>query len=207
MKKSTSPFFQKKEEIENWDKLYKKSVIPWDSGKEEDLLRNLVKKGKLKKGLTLDTGCGQGADIIYLRENGFKVIGLDISIYPLKIALKKSSNKEIKALLCQGDALKLPFKDESFNLINDRGCFHHINRKYRKNYCKEAYRVLKPGGQILLRSFSEEYFKNGGSGQPLLKKDIKDTFNDFFETGEIIDYRGRGNRWPVSMSWCLMNKF
>jgi hypothetical protein len=57
-----------------------------------------------------------------------------------------------------------------------------------------------------LRFFSEGYYRSGGSGQPLYRKDIMDIFEGFFYSGEINDYVGRGNKWPVEMSWCLMKK-
>ncbi len=198
--------YQEKKVIEDWDKIYKKGCLPWDSEKEENLLPDLIKSEKIKKGLTLDTGCGKGTDAIYLSRQGFRVIGLDISIYGLKLAQENTLNNNLKVIFCQGDALKLPFHDKSFDLVNDRGCFHHIKKENRIYYCREVYRVIKNDGKFLLRSFGEGYFKSGGTGQDLLKSDIKNLFTEFFEMGQITDYRGRGNKWPVDMCWCLMRK-
>ena len=204
--KTEKKLFHKDRIIENWDELYKLKSTPWDSGREEKILTDLIETGKIKKGLTLDIGCGQGTDSLYLKEKGFPVIGIDISLYGLRLAREKGKNKNIKIILCQGDALELPFISKSFDLINDRGCFHHINKKNRPDYCSEIYRILKPEGKILLRVFGENYFKSGGSGQPLYKKEIKKIFEKFFYISEILDYKGMGNKWSVDMTWTLMYK-
>ncbi len=190
--------------IGDWDNIYRelKGYPPWESGEEENILKTLIDGDFIKKGTTLDTGCGLGTDLIYLQSRGFKVTGIDISTS----ALEKAKIRKEDINLCAGNVLSLPFRNEIFDFINDRGCFHHIEKHLREIYTQEVFRVLKKGGILLLRFFSEHYYKSGGSGQPLYRKDIKDIFDNFFSSGEINDYVGRGNKWPVEMSWCLMKK-
>ncbi|HPZ06658.1 MAG TPA: class I SAM-dependent methyltransferase [Candidatus Eremiobacteraeota bacterium] len=199
---------QQNNPIEDWNGIYKKvrGNPPWESGQEEEILVSLVASFQTKKVVILDIGCGQGTDLIYLTEKGFKTIGLDISSYAIKKAMVRGEEKNLKLNLFQGDVLNLPFSNYSFDFINDRGCFHHIKKEERINYCQEIVRVLKNRGKLLLRVFSENYYKSGGSGQLLSKKDIKKVFQNFFELGEITDYRGKGNKWSVEMSWCFMRK-
>ncbi|MEQ8191576.1 MAG: class I SAM-dependent methyltransferase, partial [Candidatus Eremiobacterota bacterium] len=161
-----------------------------------------IDRGLIKKSLTLDIGCGLGTDLIYFKSRGFEVTGIDISTS----ALAKGKRRKVDLDLCAGNVLYLPFRSETFDFINDRGCFHHIEKHVRSMYALEVFRVLKRGGNFLLRFFSENYYMAGGSGQPLYRKDIRDIFSELFCCGEIKDYVGRGNKWPVEMSWCLMKK-
>lgn len=190
--------------IEDWENIYRelKGHPPWESGEEEDILETLIDRGLIKKSLTLDIGCGLGTDLIYFKSRGFEVTGIDISTS----ALEKARLRKNGINLCAGNVLSLPFHNETFDFINDRGCFHHIEKHLRTIYTYEVSRVLKKGGSLLLRFFSEGYYRSGGSGQPLYRKDIMDIFEGFFYSGEINDYVGRGNKWPVEMSWCLMKK-
>jgi len=190
--------------IGDWDHIYSElnGYPPWESGEEEKILKILIDEGLIKKGLTLDIGCGIGTDLIYLKKKGFEVTGIDISTS----ALEKAKGRKEDLNLCAGNVLALPFRNESFDFISDRGCFHHIEKHLRGVYSQEVFRVMKKGGNFLLRFFSEHYYISGGSGQPLYRKDIKEIFCNSFNFGEINDYIGRGNKWPVEMSWCLMRK-
>jgi len=204
--KSEKLLFNEDKIIDNWDKLYKLKSIPWDSGKEEKILSELIIKRKIQKGLTLDLGCGQGTDTVYLAKNGFPVTGIDISLAGLKLAEQKAKREGLKVTLCQGDVLNLPFTAESFFFINDRGCFHHIEKQKRQDYSREIYRTLKKEGIFLLRFFGEKYFVSRGSGQKIFKSDVIELFSHFFHIGNIYDYKGKGNKWSVEMSWALMTK-
>jgi hypothetical protein len=37
------------------------------------------------------------------------------------------------------------------DFVNDRGCFHVIQRRHRRGFVNEIARVLKSGGRMLLR--------------------------------------------------------
>jgi SAM-dependent methyltransferase len=52
-------------------------------------------------------------------------------------------------------ALKTPFDDSYFDLIADRGCFHHISWRPRRQYAEEIARILRPGGVLFLRGSRE----------------------------------------------------
>lgn len=54
-----------------------------------------------------------------------------------------------------GDARNLPVEDLSIDFANDRGCFHVIPAEERRRYAEEIWRILKPGGQLLLRGCRE----------------------------------------------------
>src|SRR3990167_11099357 len=62
----------------------------------------------------LDIGCGKGFLLYEFTQivPGIKVVGIDVSTYALT-----NAKEEIKPFLKQGDAKKLAFKDNDFDLI------------------------------------------------------------------------------------------
>ncbi len=62
----------------------------------------------------LEIGCGTGHALRWLSDAGARAVGLDLSAGML--ARARQAIKE-RAELCQGDALRLPFKPSSFNAV------------------------------------------------------------------------------------------
>lgn len=81
-----------------------------DKGPIENQIQ-FIKKTFPKTGLILDLSCGTGRHLIRLSEEGYDVVGLDISSNLLKIAKSRWSG----AQLVRGDMRFLPFKPETFS--------------------------------------------------------------------------------------------
>ena len=111
----------------------------------------------------LDLCCGQGRHSIELARTGFEnVEGLDRSHYLIQ---KARANAKKNGLVCkfrEGDARKLTYHTDSFDTImilgNSFGYFESINDDYR--VLKEAFRVLKPWGRILIDITDGTYLRN-----------------------------------------------
>jgi Methylase involved in ubiquinone/menaquinone biosynthesis len=107
-------------------------------------------KGSVKKsGLIIDVGCGAGyvAKELHAR-TGCVVIGFDISLHAIKSAKVLCSDKEAKFHVAP--AAKLPLKQKSVDIVFYIGCLEHIEEFDKA--IREAYRVLKPNGQICIVS-------------------------------------------------------
>jgi len=65
----------------------------------------------------LDIGCGTGGGLVWLARRGVAATGLDLSAGMLARARRASSRSSAPAALCQGDALRLPFKSNSFHAV------------------------------------------------------------------------------------------
>ncbi len=96
-------------------------------------------------GNVLDVGSGTGFMYMVLsRSIHFRnFYMLDISIGMLKLAKER-----FKALFVNGNALSMPFKDGSFDLITVNSVLHHLPDV--KAFMDEARRVLKKGGYLIL---------------------------------------------------------
>jgi SAM-dependent methyltransferase len=92
--------------------------------------------------LTLDLACGEGRLSRLLRSSGHQVVGIDSS--PTMISLAASHDSPAPALL--GDAVALPFADETFDLVMAYMCLHDIDEMPKA--VAEVTRVLAPGGRL-----------------------------------------------------------
>jgi ubiquinone/menaquinone biosynthesis C-methylase UbiE len=95
----------------------------------------------------LDNGCGNGRFYPFFKEKGADYVGIDNSEKLVDIAKKKYPEAEFKI----DDALELSFASEEFGLVISMAVLHHIPSKaYRRQFFQEAWRVLKPGGRLIV---------------------------------------------------------
>lgn len=123
------------------------------SGKIKDIEKFII--SKYFKGKVLDIGCGCGRTTSYLDENGFKVIGFDITEEMIDYAKKKFPKIDFRV----GDACKMDFKDNSFDVafFSFNGLDYIHPEKKRFGAIKEIERVLKPGGLFVYSSHDSKF--------------------------------------------------
>lgn len=102
-----------------------------------------------KKAVVLDVACGTGDLSIELQTNAkARVIGTDFCRPMLAVAQEKAA--EIPFV--EGDAMQLSFADNSFDAVTI--AFGLRNLSNFQNGLVELYRVLKPGGKLVILEFS-----------------------------------------------------
>lgn len=187
----------------DWNQAYETGDFKnWDFGTaSSELVALFAVKGLPQKGKrALDIGCGGGWESIFLAECGFDVTGVDFSSNAIQLAKKRAEDAKVHVEFKQGNALALPVEDESIDFANDRGCLHVIPEEDRPRYVKEILRVLKPGGQLLLRGCREitDEVKEAAKDReivikPLSKEAIESLFSsDLFTRGPILPLRLMG---------------
>lgn len=97
-------------------------------------------------GLICDLGCGPGHVTEYLSRFNVKVIGLDLSSGILKEARARHS----KIIFLQGNMLNLPFAAAELTGIIAFYSIIHFDETQVARAFAEMFRVLKPGGLVLL---------------------------------------------------------
>jgi len=102
----------------------------------------------LKEGeKVLDLGCGNGRWYKVFKEKKVDYFGVDNSEKLIEIA--KENFPDAKFFV--GDALNLPFQDDFFDKVYSIALLHHIpSEDFRIKVLKEAKRILKPGGILIL---------------------------------------------------------
>ncbi|MFZ7103693.1 MAG: bifunctional demethylmenaquinone methyltransferase/2-methoxy-6-polyprenyl-1,4-benzoquinol methylase UbiE [Peptococcaceae bacterium] len=112
----------------------------------------MLKKTGLKTGgSALDICCGTGELTLKLRDTVGpygKVYGLDFSEKMLEIANKKAGAGGLQNVtFVQGDALELPFADDTFNAATNGFALRNVINISRA--IEEMARVVKPGGKVV----------------------------------------------------------
>jgi ubiquinone/menaquinone biosynthesis C-methylase UbiE len=97
----------------------------------------------------LDICCGTGAGLAMLRPLcAERVVGLDFSRVMLAVARQNLEHAPGQAALefVQGEALRLPFPADQFDIATCFGALGHIERRDERRFVGEIARVLRPGG-------------------------------------------------------------
>lgn len=102
----------------------------------------------------LDAGCGTGLLAKKLEQFG-KVTGVDYSFEAIKNARKRKLNV-VKASID-----KLPFPDNSFSIVTSVDVIYHEWVEDDQKALNEMYRVLRPGGILILKVPALKWLKLG----------------------------------------------
>ncbi len=104
--------------------------------------------------IVLDVACGTG-DLSLELQRGARatVVGSDFCRPMLAVAQRKATDAGNSVPFVEGDAMRLPFADESFDGVTI--AFGLRNLSNFADGLAELYRVLKPGGKLAVLEFSE----------------------------------------------------
>jgi len=128
--------------------------------REVDLFTHIL--GLKPEDSILDLCCGHGRHSLELARRGFKnVEGLDISHYLIRRARLQAEREGLKVKFREGDARRLPYQADSFDVVmilgNSFGYFESIRDDLQ--VLKEVRRVLRPWGKILIDVADGSYLK------------------------------------------------
>ena len=191
-------------DAQEWENHYVRNDLPWNAGGPDPDLVRLVKTDVIPVGQALDIGTGPGHDAVFLIQQGFNVIGFDISPSAVVMARENASNKGLFGFFQQGDIRQIPVEDRFIDFAYDRGCFHVLDPEDRPKAVNEVHRVLKKNGLYLLKVFSDKEPPGPGPHR-FSRKELDDLFGKQFKTLEFGDGLFDGPVKPKSYS-ILMEK-
>ena len=128
-----------------WEKRYVDNDLPWDNGVPDLHLQAVVTHRELPKGRALEIGCGTGTNAIWLEEQGWDVMGIDLSPTAIERARKKAQAAGARCEWAVLDFLPDPVPGAPFDVVYDRGCFHTFQEE-RERFTRHVSGLLKPGG-------------------------------------------------------------
>ncbi|WP_220793638.1 SAM-dependent methyltransferase [Nocardioides stalactiti] len=137
---------------EFWDERYGSSTRVWSGNPNRRLVEQTA---DLTPGHALDVGCGEGADAIWLAEQGWEVTALDVS----RVALDRTAEHAIERGVdgrvrvgeydvLSGHPPRHPRRTKGFDLVAAH--FLHVPREDFDGVYQQIASVVAPGGRLLV---------------------------------------------------------
>lgn len=189
MKKNNS-LFDKEYYSSGWYLNYLKNF------KKEGLIyaKRLIEILKPKKSWQfLDVGCGMGGIVIALREMGYKAFGTELSEFCLK-------NSPAKKWTFEANVLKLPFEEESFEVVISIDVLEYLTKKDCVIAIKELSRITKA---FLYLETVQKFSPNASQK---LNPDSRRR-KDLLSAGEMINLAEKNNMIHLGRIFSIEEKF
>jgi ubiquinone/menaquinone biosynthesis C-methylase UbiE len=160
----------------------------------EIMFRGLDLNGKK----ALDIGSGFGGVAIYLAEKfDIEVIGVDREPYMLTCAQQHLEQHQDSLVgEVQFQTLKEPtklseFAENSFDVVYSKETFYHVPFNEKQQYIDEVFRVLKPGGIVIIADWFQsspergKWLKLASTVQEICQYSTTQSFRKILETANL----------------------
>ena len=193
-----------RKDFPEWETLYKNQrveTMPWynenfDSDLEKELDERKIINNHYK---FLDLGTGPATQAVLLAKRGFNVIGSDLSESAVNRAGNVYANQKNVNFIVD-DILNSKLKENEFDYIFDRGCFHVLLPADRQRYITKIKQILKDSGTLFLKCFSNKEPRQEGPYK-FSQKEIRDLFSKYFRIESIKEtvYQGTLDPFPKAL--------
>lgn len=133
-------------------------------GREGRFREFMLRLAELQPGeAVLDVACGTGTLAIAAKRkvgSDGSVTGVDASAEMIERARTKADRAGLDLTFVEGTAQELPMDDGQFDIVMGTLMLHHLPKPARSLFTREAWRVLKPGGRLLLIDFGKPLRKS-----------------------------------------------
>ena len=139
-----------------WAPYYDLAVDMTTLGQARRLRRMTLDEALIKPGdNVLDVGCGTGEVTLLAktRAKDGKVYGIDPAPEMIAVARNKAVRKGLEIDFRVGVIESLPFPDASIDVVTSSLMMHHLPADLKVRGLAEIYRVLRPGGHLLIADF------------------------------------------------------
>ncbi|MFD3158553.1 methyltransferase domain-containing protein [Haloimpatiens sp. FM7330] len=148
----------------------------------EEVYDNAI-KNKNSDVKVLDIGVGTGNLSKKFLVQRYNIIGIDQSREMLNVAKRKLPNLKVRL----GEFLKIPFENNTFDIIVSTYAFHHLNDEEKKAAFKEMFRVLNNDGIIVL---GDLMFKSKTDKEKVLseftQEQIEEVEDEYYSNIELL---------------------
>lgn len=193
---------------ERYKKRYKAGNTPWDVGRADFNLIEVVTKKPIMACKALDIGCGTGDNSIWLARNRFQVIGTDTSDIAIKMAREKASSAGVECDFMLLDFIDDKIEGVSFDFVFDRGCFHSFDSENnRKRFAENVAAHLNEAGLWLTIVGNADEHRRAPGPPQRTAGDIVSAVEPYFEVVSLADSHFESNHPNPPRAWrCLMRK-
>jgi ubiquinone/menaquinone biosynthesis C-methylase UbiE len=112
------------------------------------LHREIVRDGDVRGRRVMEVGAGSGRDLIALARDGATGVVLDYSPASLELVRRQAREQGLPVLLVRADALAMPFRDGTFDVVFHQGLLEHFRDPMP--LLRENARVTARGGRVVV---------------------------------------------------------
>lgn len=160
-KEETIYTYKNKKLVKSFDSERRKYLFQRHKHKTEaDFLKKAIMEIGKNKIKILDVACGTGRMMpeVFSTGKDIEYYGLDTSKEMLGELKKRAKYiKGKKIFVKTGDATKIPFKKNSFDIVYSFHLLWHIEKKEQEKVIKEMLRVTKPKGFIIFDVLNKNF--------------------------------------------------
>ena len=133
----------------HWDDFWKRDRDLDDIyDNDERIPEELQRRMDVRDAIVMEVGAATARDSVILAENGAVSVALDYSHEALRLAREAAQRAGVQLLLVCGDALALPFRKNSIDLVFHQGVLEHFRDPMP--LLRENVRVVKENGAVLV---------------------------------------------------------
>lgn len=166
---------------------YAQTQMECNEGKVQRYIKPILDKVGAKS--VLDVGCGVGAMVQVLQANGYDAYGADL-ITLAKYWHDNNMSKD-RFFVVHPYEFELPFEDNSLDFAFSLGVIEHIGtsnghsdrlenyHEYRRAWLREVYRVIKPGGHMLIGGPNRNFPIDTAHGLDSRASDLEKRLSDW----------------------------
>ncbi|MBP1886512.1 class I SAM-dependent methyltransferase [Sinorhizobium mexicanum] len=186
-------------------------ILAWflTYGRERAFREKMLSFARLKPGeAVLDIGCGTGTVALLAKQQvgpAGRVDGVDASAEMVARATAKAHRAGLRISFTTATAQQLPYQNGEFDVVLSTLMLHHLPKTGRAEFGREALRVLKPGGRVLIVDFAKSarqnhIFRFHRHGHVDLGKVATDLSQNGFRIVEQGDVGAKGLRYLIAQS-------
>jgi SAM-dependent methyltransferase len=180
------------DEVMDWDSAYREQAHfegppPWNIGEPQPELAALVAAGKFRSDV-LDAGCGFAELSLALADQGYTVVGVDLTPTAVAAATKSAQERGLTtATFVQADITSFSGYDGRFSTVVDSTLFHSLPVERRDGYLHAVHRAAAPGANFFVLVFAKGAFPAEMEPKPneVDEDELRAAVGKYWEVDEI----------------------
>ncbi len=146
---------------QHWDEVYTRKAsneVSWYRPHLEQSLKLIDEAGLTPEAAIIDVGAGASTLVDDLLDRGYRRLSmLDLSERGLDVSMTRLGDRAASVQWLVGDVTTLALPEATYDVWHDRAVFHFLtDPEQRARYVQAVRRSLKPGGRVIIATFSHE---------------------------------------------------
>ncbi len=163
----------------------------------------------LNEMVVLDAGCGTGSYSSVILNHVKKVEAVELNLGMINKARQKMFEAQLdgKITFHHASIDEMPFENESIDAIMVNQVLHHLPQDFQKDFSKlkgvikEFFRVLKPGGVLVIHTCSNQQLRDGYWYSQLIPNAVNLICNKYIlidKLSDMLENNGFDSKKPIT---------